>query len=207
MMNENERLNSPKNRWTRWYMWLAYGGILVVIAVGVVIVAMAPAPGNNGKTAVSHQKLTTLTPDEVAALIRQHASINSPAEVNDLQSIANQDGITLDESIMRFAWRDDFSKMVTAIEKENPDSVVDVAMTQRVIGLDQVFRFHLRQRPKCHRQIPVRKPSRLRSAYKPVKDPGFTKREVGGSGNRSAFRGDGRGRCTGQRDLLRQRRH
>ena len=90
---------------------------------------MAPAPGNNGKTAVSHQKLATLTPDEVAALIRQHASINSPAEVNDLQSIANQDGITLDESIMRFAWRDDFSKMVTAIEKENPDSVVDVAMT------------------------------------------------------------------------------
>ena len=100
-----------------------------MIAVGVVIVAMAPAPGNNGKTAVSHQKLATLTPDEVAALIRQHASINSPAEVNDLQSIANQDGITLDESIMRFAWRDDFSKMVTAIEKENPDSVVDVAMT------------------------------------------------------------------------------
>ena len=35
-MNENERLNSPQNRWTRWYIWLAYGGILVVIAVGVV---------------------------------------------------------------------------------------------------------------------------------------------------------------------------
>ena len=45
MMNENERLNSPKNRWTRWYMWLAYGGgILGVIAVVVVIMTMADAP-------------------------------------------------------------------------------------------------------------------------------------------------------------------
>ena len=44
-------------------MWLAYGGgILGVIAVGVVIVAMAPAPGNNGKTAVSHHNMATLTP-------------------------------------------------------------------------------------------------------------------------------------------------
>ena len=104
MMNENERSASPKNRWTRWYMWLAYGGgILGVIAVVVVIVAMAAAPGRDGETAVSHQKLATLTPDEVAALIRQHASINSPAEVDDLQFIAYQEGITLDESIMRYA--------------------------------------------------------------------------------------------------------
>ena len=26
MMTENERRGSQKNRWTRWYMWLAYGG-------------------------------------------------------------------------------------------------------------------------------------------------------------------------------------
>jgi len=33
MMNENELRDSLKNRWTRWYMWLAYGvGILCVIA-------------------------------------------------------------------------------------------------------------------------------------------------------------------------------
>ena len=131
MMTETERRPSPKNRWTRWYMWLAYGGgILSVIAVVVVIMAMAAAPGRDGETAVSHQQLATLTPDEVAALIRQHASINSPAEVNDLQFIANQDGITLDESIMRFAWRDDFSKMVTAIEDEDPDSVVDAGSSK-----------------------------------------------------------------------------
>ena len=34
MMTESERRGSQKNRWTRWYMWLAYGGsILGVIAV------------------------------------------------------------------------------------------------------------------------------------------------------------------------------
>ena len=62
MMNENERLNSPKNRWTRWYMWLAYGGILVVIAVGVVIVAMAPAPGNNGKNGGESPEIGDIDP-------------------------------------------------------------------------------------------------------------------------------------------------
>ena len=189
MMNENERLNSPKNRWTRWYMWLAYGGILVVIAVGVVIVAMAPAPGNNGKTAVSHQKLATLTPDEVAALIRQHASINrfdktreGPAEVNDLQSIANQDGITLDESIMRFAWRDDFSKMVTAIEKENPDSptcwiCVDVAMTS---GSSAWIKFSGSISGNARNAIDKFQSENphVTVSLQTGKDPGFTKREV-----------------------------
>ena len=29
MMNENERRASPKNRWTRWYMCLAYGGSIL----------------------------------------------------------------------------------------------------------------------------------------------------------------------------------
>ena len=177
MMNENERLNSPKNRWTRWYMWLAYGGILVVIAVGVVIMAMAPAPGNNGKTAVSHQKLATLTPDEVAALIRQHASINSPAEVNDLQFIANQDGITLDESIMRFAWRDDFSKMVTAIEKENPDSVVDVAMTS---GSSAWIKFSGSISGNARNAIDKFQSENphVTVSLQTGKDPGFTKRKV-----------------------------
>ena len=93
MMTENERRASPKNRWTRWYMWLAYGGgVLVVIAAVVVIVAMAPAPSRNGKTVVSHHNMATLTPHDAAALIRQHPSISSPAELNDLQFMAKHGG-------------------------------------------------------------------------------------------------------------------
>ena len=91
MMTENERRASPKNRWTRWYMWLAYGGgILGVIAVVVVIVAMAAAPSRDGETVASHHNMATLSPHDAAALIRQHPSISSPAELNDLQSIANR---------------------------------------------------------------------------------------------------------------------
>ena len=177
-MTENERRASPKNRWTRWYMWLAYGGgVLVVITVVVVIVAMAAAPGRDGKTAVSHHNMVTLTPDEVAALIRQHASINSPAEVNDLQFIANQDGITLDESIMRFAWRDDFSKMVTAIEKENPDSVVDVAMTS---GSSAWIKFSGSISGNARNAIDKFKSENPHVAVslQTGKDPGFTRREA-----------------------------
>ena len=84
--------------------WLAYGGILGVIAVVVVIMTMADAPSRDEELVARHHNTPTLSPHDVAALIRQHASINSPAEVNDLQFIAIQDGITLDESIMRFAW-------------------------------------------------------------------------------------------------------
>ena len=178
MMTEPERRGSPKNRWTRWYMWFAYGGgILGVIAVVVVIVAMAPAPGNNGKTAVSHQKLATLTPDEVAALIRQHASINSPAEVNDLQFIANQDGITLDESIMRFAWRDDFSRMVTAIEDDDPDSVVDAASTS---GSTARIKFSGSISGNARNAIDKFQSENphVTVSLQTGKDPGFTKREV-----------------------------
>ncbi len=180
MMNENERRNSPKNRWTRWYMWLAYGGgVLAVIAAVVVIVVMAPAPSSNGKTAVSHQKLATLTPDEVAALIRQHASINSPAEVNDLQFIANQDGITLDESIARYAWRNDFSKMVTAIEDEDPDSVVD-AGSGKPDKLSAWINFSGSISGNARKAIDEFKSENphVTVSLQTGKDPGFTKREA-----------------------------
>ena len=176
MMNENERRASPKNRWTRWYMWLAYGGgVLGVIAV--VIVAMAVAPGNNGKTAVSHQKLATLTPDEVAALIRQHASINSPAEVRDLQSIANQYGITLDESIARYAWRDDFSRMVTAIEDEDPDSVVDAGKTGRLSAWIKFSGSISGNARNAIDKFQSENPH-VEISLQAGRDPGFTKREA-----------------------------
>ena len=178
MMNENERRASPKNRWTRWYMWLAYGGgVLGVIAVVVVIMTMADAPSRDEELVARHHNTPTLSPHDVAALIRQHASINSPAEVNDLQFIAIQDGITLDESIMRFAWRDDFSKMVTAIEKENPDSVVDVAMTS---GSSAWIKFSGSISGNARKAIDKFKSENPHVAVslQTGKDPGFTRREA-----------------------------
>ena len=129
-MTENERRGSQKNRWTRWYMWLAYGGgILSVVAVAVVIVTMAAAPSSDGETVASHHNMATLSPHDAAALIRQHPSISGPAELNDLQFMANQDGITLDEAIARYAWQDDFSVVLRAIRDDDPDSVVHAAIT------------------------------------------------------------------------------
>ena len=177
-MSENERRASPKHRWTRWYMWLAYGGgILGVIAVVVVIMTMPAAPSRDDESVARHHNAATLTPDEVAALIRQHASINSPAEVNDLQFIANQDGITLDESIMRFAWRDDFSKMVTAIEKENPDSVVDAASTSGSTAWIKFSGSISGDARNAIEKFQSENPH-VTVSLQTGKDPGFTKREA-----------------------------
>ena len=178
MMTENERRASPKNRWTRWYMWLAYGGgVLVVIAAVVVIVAMVPAPSSNGKTVVSHHNMATLTPHDAAALIRQHPSISSPAELNDLQFIANQDGITLDEAIARYAWGDDFSAMVTAIEDDDPDSVVDAAITG---GSSARIKFSGSISGDARKAIDKFKSENPHVAIslQTGKDPGFTRREA-----------------------------
>jgi hypothetical protein len=178
MMTENERRASPKNRWTRWYMWLAYGGgILGVIAVVVVIMTMADAPSRDEEMLARHHNTPTLSPHDVAALIRQHASINSPAEVNDLQFIAIQDGITLDESIMRFAWRDDFSKMVTAIEKENPDSVVDAGKTGESLAWIKFSGSIPGNARNAIDKFQSENPH-VTVSLQTGKDPGFTKREV-----------------------------
>ena len=180
MMNENERLNSPKNRWTRWYMWLAYGGgILGVIAVVVVIMTMADAPSRDEELVARHHNTPTLSPHDVAALIRQHASINSPAEVNDLQFIAYQYGITLDESITRYAWRNDFSKMVTAIEDEDPDSVVD-AGSGKSGRLSAWINFSGSISGNARKAIDKFQSENphVTVSLQTGKDPGFTKREV-----------------------------
>ena len=178
MMNENERRASPKNRWTRWYMWLAYGGgILGVIAVVVVIVAMAAAPGRDGETVASHHNMATLTPHEAAVLMRQHPSINSPAELDDLQFIANQYGITLEESIARYAWGDDFSMMVTAIEDDDPDSVVDAAITG---GSSAWIKFSGSISGNARNAIDKFKSENphVEISLQAGRDPGFTKREA-----------------------------
>ena len=178
MMNENQQRDSSKNRWTRWYMWLDYGGgILGVIAVVVVIMTMADAPSRDEEILARHHNTPTLSPHDVAALIRQHASINSPAELNDLQSIAIQDGITLDESIMRFAWRDDFSKMVTAIGKENPDSIVDVAMTGESLAWIKFSGSIPGNARNAIDKFQSENPH-VTVSLQTGKDPGFTKREA-----------------------------
>ena len=178
MMNENERRASPKNRWTRWYMWLAYGGgILGVIAVVVVIMTMADAPSRDEELLARHHNTPTLTPDEASALMRQHPSINSLAELDDLQFIAIQDGITLDESIMRHAWRGDFSRMVTAIEDEAPDSVVDAAITS---GSSAWIKFSGSISGNARNAIDKFKSENphVTVSLQAGRDPGFTKREA-----------------------------
>ena len=177
MMNENERRASPKNRWTRWYMWLAYGGsILGVIAAVVVIVAMALAPSSNGKTVASHHNMATLTPHDVAALIRQHP-ISNPAELRDLQAIAVSKGITLDESIVRYAWRDDFSRMVTTIEDDDPDSVVEAGSTGRVLAWIKFSGSISGNARKAIDEFQSENPH-VEISLQTGKDPGFTRREV-----------------------------
>ena len=178
MMNENERRASPKNRWTRWYMWLAYGGgVLGVIAAVVVIVAMAPAPSSNGKTVVSHHNMATLSPHDVAALTRQHPSISSPAELRDLQAIAVSKGITLDESIVRYSWRDDFSRMVTAIEEDDPDSVVDAGKTGRLLAWIKFSGSISGNARKAIDEFKSENPH-VEISLQTGKDPGFTRREA-----------------------------
>ena len=177
-MNENERRASPKNRWTHWYMWLAYGGgILGVIAVVVVIVAMPAAPSRDDESVARHHSVPTLTPHEAAALMRQHPSISSLAELDDLQFIANQDGITLDESIARHAWRGDFSAMVTAIEDDDPDSVVDAAITS---GSSAWIKFSGSISGNARDAIDKFQSENphVTVSLQTGKDPGFTKREV-----------------------------
>ena len=178
MMTENERRGSQKNRWTRWYMWLAYGGgVLAVIAAVVVIVAMAPAPSSNGKTVVSHHNMATLSPYEAAALVRQHPSISAPAEVRDLQSLARTYGITLDESIARYAWRDDFSRMVTVVEKDNPDSFVEAASTS---GSSARIKFSGPISSNARNAIDKFKSENphVTVSLQVGRDPGFTRREA-----------------------------
>ncbi|MCY4416569.1 MAG: hypothetical protein OXE87_09715 [Chloroflexi bacterium] len=178
MMTENERRGSQKNRWTRWYMWLAYGGgVLGVIAAVVVIVTMAAAPSSNGRTVVSHHDMATLTPNEAAALIRQHPSISGPAELNDLQHIAIQDGITLNESIARHAWRGDFSSMVTAIEDDDPDSVVDAAITSGSSAWIKLSGSISGNARKAIDRFKSENPN-VAISLQTGKDPGFTRREA-----------------------------
>ena len=178
MMTDNERSDAPNNRWTRWYMWLAYGGgVLGMVAAVVVIVVMAPDPSSKGETVASHHNMATLTPHDAAALVRQHLSISSVAELRDLETVAYQYGITLDESIARHAWRDDFSSMVTAIRDDEPDSVVDAAITS---GSSAWIKFSGSISGNARKAIDKFKSENphVEVSLQTGRDPGFTRREA-----------------------------
>ena len=177
MMTENERRASPNNRWTRWYMWLAYGGGVLGVIAAVVVIAVLSTGHGDGEAVVSHHNMATLSPHEAAALIRQHPSISSPAELNDLQFIANQDGITLDESIARYAWGDDFSMMVSAIRDDDPDSVVHAAITS---GSSAWIKFSGSISGNARKAIDKFKSENPHVAVslQTGRDPGFTRREA-----------------------------
>ena len=44
----------------------------------------------------------------------------SDAELQDLQALADRDGISLQEAIDRYAWHDNFSKMASTIREAAP---------------------------------------------------------------------------------------
>ncbi len=52
-----------------------------------------------------------------------HSSVSGDAELEDLQFVADAEGITLEESIARYAWGDDFSAAVGVIRDDYPGSV------------------------------------------------------------------------------------
>ena len=72
------------------------------------------------------------------AAATDHSNVSGPAELNDLQFMADAEGITLDQAVEMYAWRDDFSRMITAINKEHPDSVTEAASTS---GSTALIRF------------------------------------------------------------------
>ena len=58
-----------------------------------------------------------------------HDSVSGDAELEDLQFVADAKGITLDEAIARYGWRDDFSAAVGAIRDNDPSSLAGAAIT------------------------------------------------------------------------------
>ena len=58
-----------------------------------------------------------------------HSSVSGDAELEDLQFVADAEGITLEESIARYAWGDDFSAAVGVIRDDYPGSIAGVAIT------------------------------------------------------------------------------
>lgn len=97
--------------------------------------------------------------------------------MDDLQTIAYQYGITLDESIARYAWRNDFSRMVTAIEHEDPDSVVEAGKTGKFSAWINFSGSISGNARKSIDKFKSENPH-VKVNLQTGKDPGFTKQEA-----------------------------
>ena len=80
-------------------------GVLIAATVGV---AHAQDAGDDG------------TPSAGVGRLREIGDPPSDAELQDLQFIADRDGISLQEAIDRYAWHDNFSKMASTIREVAP---------------------------------------------------------------------------------------
>ena len=60
MATQNEQQGPVKNRWTRWYMWLAYGSAAFVV---VVIIVAATSSGDSAMVDPEEQVVTEPTSD------------------------------------------------------------------------------------------------------------------------------------------------
>ena len=56
-------------------------------------------------------------------------STNEGAELEDLQTIADEVGITLQEAVTRYGWNDDFARMVSEIRVSSPGEVATAKIT------------------------------------------------------------------------------
>ena len=183
MMTENERRASPKNRWTRWYMWLAYGVILVVIAVGVMfgVVAMAMhGDGEDGGEPPQHGDVDPPRSGCADAPTPQHQQprrIGTTCNSSPTPRMASLLMKSIARSCLARRLLDDGNG------HRGRGSLIASLMLAAPAGrrrpMDQVFGFNLRSdAQECHRQIQDPKTLTLRSACKPARDPGFTRREA-----------------------------
>ena len=56
-------------------------------------------------------------------------STNAGAELDDMATIADEMGITLQEAVIRYSWNDDFARMVSEIRASSPEELATAEVT------------------------------------------------------------------------------
>jgi hypothetical protein len=54
----------------------------------------------------------------------------TPAEMRDLETVAQQEGISLEDAVASYGWRRGFSQLVGKISRQHPDSFAGAAIEQ-----------------------------------------------------------------------------